>query len=146
PRAHPRNIAAAKRIFNVSAATEYAQYRLYVNARLKNCLMTLVDESSELRAQVTAGMCGFRNAAEGTYEAGYQCSVRMFDRIREEADNRRVEIRLEILLNGFGPSRSAMLKALSMSEGDGIRELVNRLTDRTPVKIGGVRLQKARRS
>ena len=54
-------------------------------------------------------------------------------------------IELEILLRGFGQGRTAILKALTLPEGDKVRDVVHCITDRTQIKIGGVRLQKARR-
>lgn len=120
-------------------------YKLYVTAKQKSCIMTLVDENAHLKGSMSAGKCGFRNSAEGTYEAGYQCSVRMFEIFRKELETRKEEVFLQIYLNGFGQGRGALLKALTMSEGDGIRDQVVLLTDKTPIKIGGVRLQKKRR-
>ncbi|KAH8113349.1 hypothetical protein DFH11DRAFT_337639 [Phellopilus nigrolimitatus] len=128
----------------VSSSTS-VNYRLYVTARKHNCLMTLIDENANPRASVSSGQCGFRNVGEGTYEAGYQCALRIFDRIRAEVQARREDVKLEIFINGFGQSRMALLKALSMSEGEGVRDVVTRLTDKTPIRIGGVRLQKKRR-
>ena len=66
---------------------------------------------------------------------------------RSEIERRRgeVEVGVELMLNGFGQGRGALLKALSMAEGDGIRDAVTRITDKTPIRIGGVRLQKKRR-
>ncbi|EJD01015.1 translational machinery component, partial [Fomitiporia mediterranea MF3/22] len=110
-----------------------------------NCIMTLTDEQSRWVASWSSGMCGFRNAAEGSYEAGYQCAIHIFEKVREEIKRRSEEVKLEIYLNGFGQGRSALLKALTMSEGDGVREVVSKLTDTTPIRIGGTRLQKARR-
>ena len=52
---------------------------------------------------------------------------------------------LEIIFKGFGQGREAMQKALLASEGEKVRPFVARLTDHTPVKIGGTRAKKARR-
>ena len=122
------------------------QYTLHVHARAKNCIMTLVNEKSQMIAGVSSGSCGFKNSAEGTYEAGYQCAVKMFEVIRKQVEGKTDSaLKVEISMKGFGQGRTALLKALSMSEGDGVRELVNKLTDKTPIKIGGVRLKKRRR-
>ncbi|KAL5508384.1 hypothetical protein ACEPAH_6003 [Sanghuangporus vaninii] len=120
-------------------------YRLHVLARSKNCIMTLADENYRRVLVVSSGRCKFKNVAEGTYEAGYQCALRVFEFIRNEKKKRKEGIKLHVFVNGFGQGRSALLKALTMSEGNGVRQIVEKLTDTTPIKVGGVRLQKARR-
>lgn len=128
------------------STSKAANYRLYMKAGRNNCILTLINEEGKVRGRMSAGMCGFRNSQESTYEAGYQCAVRMFDIIRNQVTERTDKtLKLEIFLKGFGQSRQALLKALTMTEGNGVRELVTRLTDNTPLKIGGVREQKARR-
>ena len=119
-------------------------YKLYVQAYRKNCIMTIIDHQGRLVGNVSSGMIGFRNAAEGSYEAGYQCATRMFNVIKEQK-KLHPRIDLEIFLKGFGQTREALMKALTMSEGEGVRDVVRRITDRTPLKIGGVRGQKSRR-
>lgn len=124
------------------------RYKLYVLAKRQNCIMTLKDHKNGTVYWASGGRVGFKGVGEGTYEAGYQCAVKIFERLRVhiaqwQRDN--VQIELEILLRGFGQGRSALLKALTLPEGDGVREVVYCITDRTQIKIGGVRLQKARR-
>lgn len=127
-----------KTIFNVL-------YRLHVMARSKNCIMTLCDENYKRVLITSSGRNKFKNVTEGTYEAGYQCALRVFETLKEEKKRRKEGMKLHIFLNGFGQGRSALLKALTMSEGDGIRQMICKLSDTTPIKIGGVRLQKSRR-
>ena len=55
------------------------------------------------------------------------------------------DMKLEVLFNGFGQGRDAMYRALMSDEGAAVRQLVSRLTDTTPIKIGGTRAKKARR-
>lgn len=141
-----RSGKAAKKTSEVMSTSKAANYRLYMKAGRNNCILTLINEEGKVRGRMSAGMCGFRNSQESTYEAGYQCAVRMFDIIRNQVTERTDKtVKLEIFLKGFGQSRQALLKALTMTEGNGVRELVTRLTDNTPLKIGGVREQKARR-
>ncbi|KAL5488179.1 hypothetical protein ACEPAI_6287 [Sanghuangporus weigelae] len=128
-----------------SAVPTSIHYRLHVLARSKNCIMTLADENYRRVLVVSSGRCKFKNVAEGTYEAGYQCALRVFEFIRNEKKRRKEGIKLHVFVNGFGQGRGALLKALTMSEGNGVRQLVEKLTDTTPIKVGGVRLQKARR-
>ncbi|KAG8864313.1 hypothetical protein FRB96_006134 [Tulasnella sp. 330] len=52
---------------------------------------------------------------------------------------------VEVVFNGFGHGKQAFIAAMMSSEGDGVRPLVTRFTDRTHIKIGGERSPKARR-
>ncbi|KAF8204930.1 hypothetical protein BJ912DRAFT_840834 [Pholiota molesta] len=52
---------------------------------------------------------------------------------------------LELFFKGFGEGREAMKTAILGAEGEQIRPIVTRITDRTPIKIGGTRSKKTRR-
>jgi len=132
------------------------EYRLYAQCTNNNVILTLaavdkkeVDRNGRPKcrtvAWVSGGTCKFKNAQRASYEAGYQASVAMFERIAKELEERKVDMKLEILFSGKGMGREALQKALSTSEGDAVRKLVWRVTDRTPIKIGGTRAKKARR-
>lgn len=54
-------------------------------------------------------------------------------------------MKLELCIKGFGQGRDAVSKALMTSEGEKVRKVVNRVTDKSPIKIGGTRAKKARR-
>jgi small subunit ribosomal protein S11 len=54
-------------------------------------------------------------------------------------------VRFEVLFKGFGRGREAVYKALMTSEGDDVRPFITRVTDNTPIKIGGTRAKKTRR-
>ena len=51
----------------------------------------------------------------------------------------------ELFLSGFGQGRDAMLTALTTAVGQNVKDRLKRVTDRTPLKIGGTRGQKTRR-
>lgn len=105
----------------------------------------------------TGGSCGFKGVNRSGYEAGYQCAVRAFARIKQLAQEEGGPIgagasavsvlraRFEVLFSGFGQGRDAVFKALMTSEGDDVRPYVVRVTDNTPIKIGGTRAKKTRR-
>jgi small subunit ribosomal protein S11 len=69
----------------------------------------------------------------------------MFKKIEETLALAEKPFTLQILYKGFGQGRQALDSVLMTSEGENIRPLVCRLTDRTPLKIGGTRARKARR-
>lgn len=52
---------------------------------------------------------------------------------------------IEVVFKGFGQGKQAFFAALTSSEGNVVRPLISRLTDRTAIKIGGERSKKARR-
>lgn len=103
----------------------------------------------------SGGSCGFKGVNRSGYEAGYQCAVRAFARVkqlaRESSEMGGVGgmsmgvARFEVLFKGFGRGREAVYKALMTSEGDDVRPYVTRVTDNTPIKIGGTRAKKTRR-
>lgn len=51
---------------------------------------------------------------------------------------------IELVLKGFGPGREAVVAALTTSRADRVRNLIRRITDATPIKIGGTRPKKRR--
>jgi len=116
--------------------------------------------------RITSGLLKFKKVQRGQFEAGFQCAVAMIRRIEEEAEktkaltaytltdetgdmHRREKfmtgMELEIIFKGFGQGREALFQALMTSQGDVVRPLITRLTDQTPIKIGGTRSKKARR-
>lgn len=105
----------------------------------------------------SGGSCGFKGVNRSGYEAGYQCAVRAFARVQQLAHESAEKMglggvgasaggaRFEVLFKGFGRGREAVIKALMTSEGDDVRPYVTRVTDNTPIKIGGTRARKTRR-
>lgn len=147
PQSFPK--ATSNPLRNARALTENVaaiQYHLHVTCTSNNTLITLTNEKGEPvpRGVWTGGSCGFKGMNRSGYEAGYQCAVRAFKRM-EEVHAAIPGVRFEILLSKFGPGRDAVSKALMTSEGDNVRPLTSRMTDNTPIKIGGTRAKKARR-
>lgn len=91
----------------------------------------------------SGGSVGFKNAQRSTYEAGYQVAKRMIEMVAERARSHRIS--LEIVYNGFGQGRDAMASVLLTAESESIRPYIVRLTDKTPIRIGGPRQPKVRR-
>lgn len=120
------------------------RYRLHCHSTRNNTITTLTRPDGGTIAWFSGGSCGFKRGTRSSYEAGYQCSVRAFQKIK---DIKAVvgPMDLELFFKGFGQGREALQKALLTSEGDGVRQLVITITDRTPIKIGGTRSKKARR-
>lgn len=119
-------------------------YYLHVHSTRNNTIATFATQEGSTIAWWSGGSCGFKKSNRASYEAGYQCTVRAFEKIIDHR-NETGPFSLEIVFKGFGQGREAMQKALLASEGENIRPFVVRLTDHTPVKIGGTRAKKARR-
>ena len=86
---------------------------------------------------------GFKKAQRSGYEAGYRAAVRVFQHIVAHRAQWGVKD-IEVLWNGFGQGREAVFRALQASEGENVRHMVLAMTDKTPIKIGGVRPKKRR--
>ena len=76
-------------------------------------------------------------------EAGYRAALRVFSRISENQARWRINS-IEVLWNGFGQGREAVFRAIMASEGEQVRNMIKVMTDKTPIKIGGVRPKKRR--
>lgn len=121
------------------------RYRLHCHSSRNNTIATLTKPDGSTIAWASGGSCGFKKSNRAGYEAGYKCAKAMFDAIKNEQEVNKVNMELEIFFKGFGEGREAMKTAMLGAEGSTIRTLVTRVTDRTPLKIGGTRAKKTRR-
>ncbi|TNY22526.1 hypothetical protein DMC30DRAFT_348856 [Rhodotorula diobovata] len=132
-------------------------YKLHVYSTRNNTILTLstapttsTASSSEGAAAlqhpvawVSAGNAGYKGAARGTYDAAVEVALRMFRKIQDLAAG-PPPTELEVVWKGFGQGRDAVFRTLMGAEGDGVRGLVRRVTDATPLKVGGTRPKKRR--
>ncbi|KAF8974611.1 hypothetical protein BDZ97DRAFT_1591957, partial [Flammula alnicola] len=125
------------------------KYRLHCHSSRNNTIVTFTRPNGNTVAWASGGRCKFKKGARASYEAGYNCAVTMFKAILAELGpydkERSKPFQLELFFKGFGEGREAMKTALLGAEGTHIRPLVCRITDRTPLKIGGTRSKKTRR-
>jgi small subunit ribosomal protein S11 len=119
------------------------KYRLHCKSTRNNTITTFTNEKGETRAWFSGGSCGFKKVNRSSYEAGYQCAVRIFKRIEEIHATQPLQV--DLFFKGFGQGRDALHRALMTTEGEKVRPLVSSITDRTAIKIGGTRAKKARR-
>lgn len=118
--------------------------RLHCHSTRNNTITTLTKENGEPMVWFSGGSCGFKKGNRASYEAGYQCAVRMFRWI-EEYKKTTPDLEIDLFFKGFGQGREALKGALLAAEGERVRQLVVTITDRTPIKIGGTRAKKTRR-
>jgi small subunit ribosomal protein S11 len=145
---------------NLSQHTATVQnYHINVCCTPNNTHIVMCDSSGHpvKSGSWSGGSCGFKGVNRSGYEAGYQCAVRAFARAKQLARESAEMggggasavgggvVRFEVLFKGFGRGREAVYKALMTSEGDDVRPFITRVTDNTPIKIGGTRAKKTRR-
>ncbi|RPD61845.1 translational machinery component [Lentinus tigrinus ALCF2SS1-7] len=118
-------------------------YVVSVKATRNNTIVTFARPRGNQLVTLTGGKLGFKKSNRNGYEAGYQCAVGIIGAMEKELE--RVEFDWELYLNGFGQGRDAMLTALTTAVGEQVKPKLKRITDRTPLKIGGTRGQKTRR-
>ncbi|KAF8760721.1 Ribosomal protein S11 [Rhizoctonia solani] len=80
-------------------------YRMYVKSTSNNTIITLTDpEGNALKGgSASGGSVGFKGVARSGYEAGYQCALRIFNRISElkkTVNPALGDLKIELLLNG----------------------------------------------
>jgi len=119
-------------------------FHLHIQSTRNNTITTFTNEKGAPVAWFSGGSVGFKKTNRASYEAGYQCAVRSFARILEQTKV-TPNMKLEVFFTGFGQGRDAASKALLGVEGELLRPIIARVTDRTPLKIGGTRAPKARR-
>ncbi|KAJ6539112.1 hypothetical protein B0H19DRAFT_1269465 [Mycena capillaripes] len=115
-----------------------------------NTINTFTDPDGNVLSWFSGGSCGFRKRNRSTYEAGYQCAIRMFEKIEaraveQDAKEADKPLTVDLFCKGFGFGREALFKALMTAQGDGVRTRIVSITDRTAIKIGGTRSKKRKR-
>ena len=118
-------------------------HRMHIRSSRNNTLITFTTPLGEPLANASGGTVGFKKAGRSGYEAGYRAALSVFQRIGENRSKWSVDS-IEMLWNGFGQGREAVFRALMANEGEQVRGLVHVMTDKTPIKIGGVRPKKRR--
>ncbi|KAI0722145.1 hypothetical protein C8T65DRAFT_628387 [Cerioporus squamosus] len=118
-------------------------YAVSVKSTRNNTIVTFARPGGDQLVTLTGGKLGFKKSNRNGYEAGYQCAVGIIGAMEKELA--RVNFDWELYLKGFGQGRDAMLTALTTAVGEQVKPRLKRITDRTPLKLGGTRGQKTRR-
>ncbi|PIL36843.1 hypothetical protein GSI_00533 [Ganoderma sinense ZZ0214-1] len=144
----PRNPASSNPITLARRSTKPNQasrlvYAVSVKSSRNNTIITFARENGQQILTLTGGKLGFKKSNRNGYEAGYQCAVGIIAKMEEELKGTDFDWKLN--LNGFGQGRDAMLTALTTAVGSVVKPKLKRITDKTPLKIGGTRGMKTRR-
>lgn len=138
------NPVAASAKMDKSLSTRAEIYAVYVKSTRTNTITTLTRPNGNPVRTLTGGNLGFKGGNRSSYEAGYKCAVEIFKALEEEM-KKTTEPKWQLYLNGFGQGREAIQKALMATEGQVVKPNLIRVTDKTPIKIGGTRAQKRKR-
>jgi len=121
-------------------------HHLHIYAHKHNTHITLTSPDRNPLVSVSCGNIGFKKAGRGTYDAAYQLTAFVMNRIRDKGWLPRLQAGgVELVYRGFGAGREAATKAILGTEGKDIRPLIKKLSDGTRLKFGGVRSKKPRR-
>lgn len=123
---------------------EDSKHKLHIYATKHNTHITLAKPDRDALISVSCGNIGFRKAARGSYDAGYQLAAFVMSRIKDKGLLPQIQ-KIELVYRGFGAGREAVTKAILGAEGKRIRPLIVKLSDSTRLKFGGVRSKKPRR-
>jgi small subunit ribosomal protein S11 len=118
-------------------------YALHCQATPNNTIITFASSTGHVVGKLSGGSAGLRRNLSGSYEAGYTCATSIFKSIVQKRSEE--EFNLHLIFKGFGQGRDAMAKALMTAEGKEVKDLIVRITDKTPIKVGGTRAKKKRR-
>jgi ribosomal protein S11 len=124
-------------------------YQLSVHSSQNNSIFTLTDPERKVIFRTSPGMHGYKKFNRSTYEASHSCATAVVRRLEEERERLRNDgrdpPRIALMFNGFGQGREAMTTVLLSGEGRDVQNMVWMITDKTPIKVGGVRPRKAKR-
>lgn len=118
-------------------------HKLHVQATRNNCIITLTTHDGSVMKRESGGSIGFKKAARSGYESAYQVAMSIFQQIEANRIKWRLA-NIDLIWKGLGQGREAVYRALLSSEGTQIRNLIRKMSDNTPLKIGGTRPKKRR--
>jgi small subunit ribosomal protein S11 len=134
---------------SLAKSNDATEFRMYVMSTRNNNFVTFTRPSGLIVKTVSAGLVGYKGSNKSSYEAGYQCATEAMKSMTEwfatTEEPLPLNPKVHLLLSGFGRGREAILRALQVPEHENIRNMVCRLTDRTPLKRGGTKPKKKRR-
>lgn len=171
-----RLLRSNSNVVNLTAAdinrhrVDLNKYYLRCLTSHSNTLLTLTNHKHEPVLWTSAGLCGFKKAARGGYEAGFRSMTLMLEKMKQKEDEdaayelksrtepQRVQktqvkkqklpfrpAQIVLVIRDFGLGREAVMKALMGQEGDYYRNRIVQIIDSTPLKFGGVRSRAVRR-
>ncbi|KAI1650381.1 translational machinery component [Daldinia loculata] len=123
-------------------ATEPFHFHIY--AHKHNCHITVTKPNRGAIISKSAGDIGFKKSKRSTYDAAYQLTAYVIDKLHQGNWHKNITA-MEVILRGFGAGREAATKVLLGTEGRMLRDKIVKVSDSTRLKFGGTRSPKPRR-
>ncbi|KAI1375711.1 translational machinery component [Hypoxylon crocopeplum] len=119
-------------------------FHFHIYAHKHNAHITVTKPNRNAIISMSAGNIGFKKSKRGTYDAAYQLTAYVIDKLHQGNWHKNIKA-MEVVLRGFGPGREAATKILLGTEGRMLRDKIVKVSDGTRLKFGGTRSPKPRR-
>lgn len=146
PAPNPRTPNDPNPVRLARSATEIVKnkpkYNVHVQATSNNTIMTFTRPDGSPILTLSGGKVGFKNSQKSSFEAASKCALGILEEMKKEQE--KGELEWELFLSGFGYGRDGFVRSLAAADFP-IKQALVRVTDRTPIRIGGTRAQKQKR-
>ncbi|KAI0171903.1 translational machinery component [Hypoxylon sp. FL1284] len=119
-------------------------FHFHVYAHKHNAHITVTKPNRNAIINMSTGNIGIKKSKRGTYDAAYQLTAFVIDKLHQGSWHNKIKI-MEVVLRGFGSGREAATKILLGSEGRMLRDKIVKVSDATRLKFGGTRSPRPRR-
>ena len=119
-------------------------FHFHIYSHKHNTHVTVTKPNRGAILSLSAGNIGFKKSKRGTYDAAYQLTAYVLDKLNQGGWHKIIR-RMEVVLRGFGSGREAATKVLLGAEGKMLRHTIVKVSDATKLKFGGTRSKNPRR-
>lgn len=141
------NLLNSNKLINYSKSS--TKSIINVHSTRNNTIITLTNNLNQPLTWISSGSIGFKSSQKAGYEAGYQSTIALFNKINESSIDSPLHQSkfgpLELHFRGFGQGRSASWSALLSQEGEQFKQRLTLIKDKTNLVRGGTRPKKQRR-
>lgn len=138
------SIASLTKELQGATGLEEEPYHFHVLAHKHNTHITVTKPNRDAIISLSCGNIGFRKARRKQYDAAYQLTVYVLERLYDAGWDGKIN-QLEVVLRGFGIGREAATKVLLGNEGTRLKNKIVRVSDATRIKFGGTKSKNPRR-
>lgn len=138
------SLASLTKELHGRTGVEEEPYHFHVLAHKHNTHITVTKPNRDAIISLSCGNIGFRKARRKQYDAAYQLTVYVLERLYDAGWDAKIE-QLEVVLRGFGTGREAATKVLLGTEGARLTGKIVRVSDATRIKFGGTKSRNPRR-
>ena len=120
-------------------------YHFHINNSTKNTHITITNYKHDPVIVISAGLLGLKKSKRATEEAGYATAQEALNRFMLKFPSVISQASIELICKGFGPGRRGALSMILGPKGYEIQNRVIRITEATPLEIGGCKRSNRRR-